>query len=74
VTDRDDLEAAQLRAADLERELDALRKHNEKLEAELAGDDRACHPSRLAHPPSPRRLVAGARGSSAEWHVAGSLS
>lgn len=37
-TYRDDLEAAQLRADDLQRELDALRDRNQRLAAELGGD------------------------------------
>lgn len=38
---RDDLEAAQLRASDLERELTELRERNRRLEIELAGGDAA---------------------------------
>lgn len=57
---RDDLEAAQLRAEDLERELATLRERNAKLEAELAGGDTA---EQLANA---RRLAAAIEREQAE--------
>jgi hypothetical protein len=57
---RDDLEAAQLRVEDLERELAAARERNEQLEAELAGGDTA---EQLANA---RRLAAAIEREEAE--------
>jgi VIT1/CCC1 family predicted Fe2+/Mn2+ transporter len=57
---RDDLEAAQLRAQDLEHELATLRERNEKLEEELAGGDTA---EQLANA---RRLAAAIQREEAE--------